>query len=149
MSKALGVTLAVLLAVPLAASAQAQKCSAIIGRTLTVDSKNDEWVSAKLKVKQGDLVLVFAKGTVKVGEFTGRVDANGDKAESWGRLQIKIGTGEIHTAGTQFMRVMEQDGSVKFRVWDTKYRDNDGKFEVVVFAIPTVAIPEPEVVEAD
>ncbi len=133
---------------PLATTAQGT-CKAITTRRLALDSRNDEWTSANLRVNPGDIVLLFAKGTVKVGNFTGRVDASGSKPEGWGKVQMKVGTGEVLTTGPQWMRIMDQEGSVKFRVSDRDYRDNEGAFDLTVVVIPQAVIPEPQVVQAD
>jgi hypothetical protein len=151
--KLLGMAAVVAFAVgPYTAQAQ-RKCDAIQSRKLTLDARNDEWVSTGLHVQRGDLVLVFAAGQVTVGAFTGKVDAEGagkKDGPGYGRVEMKVGTGTVVKTGKRWVGTFDEDSaSVKLRVWDTDYHDNKGQYAVVVLVIPSGAIPEPTEVKAD
>jgi len=133
------------------ALASAQECKDIVSRVVKLDGRNDEWVSADLKVKPSDLVVVFVGGQVEVGKVTGKVTAAGDSGTGYGKVEMKIGTGTVVTVGTRYTAVADDSlsGTVKFRVWDTNYRDNSGEYSAVIVVIPDSAIPEPKQVAAD
>lgn len=137
--------------IPLAASAEPAggKCNSITTRLVKLDGKNDEWVSADLKLKPGDLVVVFVGGQVVIGRHLGAVDASGSRGDGYGKVEMKVGPGTVLATGTRYTATFQEGGSVKFRVWDTEYKDNSGAFEVVLIVIPGAAIPEPTLVAAE
>jgi hypothetical protein len=140
--------LAALVAAGAATVAQAQVCPGIVHEEIAVDGRNDEWTSAQVKVTPGDLVLVFARGKVKVGNFLGAVGPKGANSGE-GRLEMKVGTGTVTTVGERWVGAFRQTGSVKFKVYDTNYRDNEGSFHVHLVIIPAGAFPPAIKIEPD
>jgi hypothetical protein len=113
---------------------------------VTVAATNDEWTTTGLQVSPDDIVIVSAPGTIKVGQVTGEVDANGARPHSSGStgigiLEYKVGVGAGKQAGTFSLIRADLKGELKFRVKDTRYDDNAGAFEVDVLVIPESAIP--------
>lgn len=133
------------------ASAQTRsaKCDAIETRRVKLDAKNDEWVSAELKLKPDDLVVLFVKGEAVVGKHLGAVDASGSRGDGYGKVEMKVGTGTVIATGPKYVGGITEGGTVKFRVWDTQYQDNSGGFEVYVIVIPFGVVPEPRLVQAE
>src|SRR6266568_164182 len=137
-------TLAVIAALSAStAEAQAGVCTAIANKVVKVNARNDEWTSADVKVQPGDLVIVSAKGKVRVGpakdcDADGLVGPDfsqqmgGTKFTNIGRLQMKVGTGTVALIGKSWFGGVPDPGHLKFRVYDTKYDDNAGSFEVYV-----------------
>jgi hypothetical protein len=140
--------LAALAAAGIATTAHAQVCPGIIHEEITVDGRNDEWTSAEVKVNPGDMVLVFARGKVKVGNFLGAVGPTGAKSGE-GRLEMKVGTGNVLTVGERWVGAFARTGAVKFKVYDTNYRDNEGSFRVHLVIIPAGAFPPAIKIEPD
>jgi hypothetical protein len=108
---------------------------------VSIAGTNDEWTTSGLTVHPGDLIIVRAGGLVKVGQYTGEVDANGSAGNGVGILQIKVGVGAGKPAGKSALHVSEVTGEVKFRVSDSRYDDNSGEFSVDVLIIPVSALP--------
>jgi hypothetical protein len=131
-----------------ALSAQAQVCNSITHEQITIDGRNDEWTSAQVKTQPGDVILVFAHGKVKVGAFTGEVTPRGAN-NGLGRLEMKVGTGTVVAVGERWVGAFREQGTVKFRVYDTKYSDNSGSFRVHLIIIPATAFPPAVKVETD
>ena len=129
--------------------AYAQVCSSITHEEITVDGRNDEWTSAQVKVQPRDVILVFAHGKVKVGAWTGEVTPKGAPGNGNGRLEMKVGTGTVVTVGDRWVGAFREPGVVKFRVYDTAYRDNSGAFRVNLIIIPADAFPPAVKVETD
>jgi hypothetical protein len=142
---------AAMLAIPAATFAQphATKCNSIETRQVKLDAKNDEWVSADLKLKPNDLVIIFVKGEAVVGKRVGSVNAAGSPGDGYGKVEMKVGTGTVIPTGAKYVGGVSDGGTVKFRVWDTQYQDNSGGFEAFIIVIPPGVIPEPKLVQAD
>lgn len=145
---ALGLALVVSPSVVLAAAPGA---NAIVHKQVTVSGKNDEWTSVDLKVAKGDILLIKAEGQVVVGSWTGAVDADGAPGDNYGRLVMKVGSesGNIGVGKKAYYVADESTGSVKVKVYDTKYGDNSGSFTVTVIKIPAGAVPPAEAVKID
>lgn len=116
--------------------------AAIKSERVSVASTNDEWTPTSIEVASGDVVLVLAKGRVKLGQYSGAVGPNGN-SNGGGQLQIKIGVGAGQRAGEKAFIIADQAGPVKLRVLDTRYDDNSGAFDVMVIHIPASMIPVP------
>jgi hypothetical protein len=150
----LGLLVAVLSAlagVPFAAGAEppaAAPCSSIAFHTVAVDSRNDEWTSAQIKVQVGDLVIVMAQGEAVIGAWFGKVGPNGHP-NGPGRLEMKIGTGNVATVGEKWVGEVEVAGAVKFRIHDTDRKDDTGGYGVGIIVIPKGAVPPPKQIEAE
>ena len=148
MLQSIGVALSALSILAVAPSALAQDaCTAITTRKVLLDGRNDEWVSADLKITPNDMVIVFANGEIVCGPNIGKVSAAG--AGTVCKIQMKVGTGLVVPTGAQFTGRFDPGGSVKFRVFDTNYTDNAGTFEVTVVVIPWQIVPQPSVVQAE
>ncbi len=117
-------------------------------KTVIVASTNDEWTSTKLRIMEGDIIVIIAAGTVRVGEWTGDVDADG-ASNGDGALYGKIGVGAGFLVGAKNVWVSDNEGTLKLKIRDGVYSDNSGNFEVRVIRIPPEAIPDSEIVEAD
>ena len=105
-----------------------------------VEAANDEWTPTPIKLAAGDLLIIMARGKIKVGEFLGTTDANG-KGTGEGALHIKVGTTHTRLIGTRALVENEATGAVKLRIRDTHYTDNEGAFEVRLLKIPAELVP--------
>jgi hypothetical protein len=122
----------------------------MVSKVVKVNGRNDEWTSADVKVQPGDLIIVLASGKVKVGNWTGEVEADGvnggsgaPSGSNLGRLQMKVGTGTMFFVGKRWFGGVPDPGHLKLRVYDTKYDDNSGSYEVYVLVIPKGVVPQP------
>lgn len=142
---------AAIVASPVVVLAAEPAADAIVRKQVTVSGKNDEWTSVDLKVAKGDILLIKAAGQVVVGSWTGAVDANGAPGNGYGMLVMKVGaeSGNIQVGKKAYFVADENTGSVKVKVYDTKYGDNSGSLTVEVIKIPAGAIPEVQVVAQD
>lgn len=113
-----------------------------------VAATNDEWTDTGLRVYPGDVVVIASSGTIQIGEWSGEVTADGNGAGE-GALTAKIGVGAAFRVGDREVLFPKEEGSFKLRVRDGSYRDNRGKFEVMVLYIPQAKIPGQKMVEAD
>ena len=131
--------LAFLLTVP--ATLHAQDKSQ--GHQFQLAAGNDEWTTTGLKLAAGDLVVIFATGTVRVGQVAGEVDANGHgrQVNGLGYIEGKVGAGSPFAVGGRFAFTADQTGTLKLRVYDTNYADNSGAFTVTVIRILASQIP--------
>jgi hypothetical protein len=134
-------TLAAAIVLGFASLAEAEVCNGITHEELTVGGRNDEWTSAQAKVEPGDVILVFARGKVKVGAWTGEVTAKGASNSGLGRLEMKVGSGTVVTVGDRWVGAFCESGTLKFRVYDTRYRDNSGSFKVHLVIIQASVLP--------
>ncbi len=120
----------------------AQASSEIVNKRVIVAATNDEWTPAGIKVAKGDILIVLERGNqIRVGPFIGHVDANGATSGGEGALHIKTGVSAGEKIGARGMLIVEEPGAVKFKVKDSKYDDNEGKFVVNVIHIPGAMIP--------
>ena len=142
---------AMILLFGLTALARAEVCSDITHAVLTVDARNDEWASAQIKVKKGDLVLVFAKGSADAHMVNGNnVTPDGMGLTHNGRLQMKLGTGQIASTGSRWVGMAPEPGGIKFRVEVDRNRENwSGSYKVRVIVVPGSALPPEVKVESD
>jgi hypothetical protein len=116
--------------------------STIKHERVSVAATNDEWTPTPITLSPGDILLVLAGGRVRVGNVVGEAGPNG-LSTGEGALQLKIGVGAGTRAGARAFVIAEQGGQVKLRIYDTRYNDNAGEFEVSLIQIPASAIPEP------
>lgn len=115
---------------------------------VAVAATNDEWTTTGLTVNKDDLVIVTARGLIKVGSMTGEVDATGTRPNAssstgYGILEFKTGVTAGQPAGAFALHTADARGELKFRVKDTRYDDNSGAFDVDVVVIPQAALPAP------
>jgi len=113
---------------------------------------NDEWTNTGFRLTQGDLVVIFASGTVTVGALMGQVDADGRnsrQATGIGFIEGKVGSGNPFAVGQRFAFGADQVGTLKLRVHDTNYADNTGTFTVTVIRIPASQVPAVETYTPD
>jgi hypothetical protein len=114
---------------------------------LAVDASNPIWTETGITVSPGDIVVVHAEGAVRVGPYIAPVDANGATGlRDAGVLELKIGTHTPHRVGVVGCVFADYSGMVLLRVYDFRYEDNAGTFEVNVLHIPAQAIPAPHAV---
>lgn len=129
--------------IPLASATDANthKSPVLFGE-LSVSATNDEWTATSVKVKEGELLVIFVRedSRVSVGKFLGTTDANGTR-DGIGALQIKIGSGSASVVGTNRTVITSDSGYVKFKIFDTNYSDNSGQFEVFVIHLSDSAMP--------
>jgi hypothetical protein len=138
-----------IVALSLSTAARADEvCNNIGHQELEVDGRNDEWTNAEVKVQPGDIVLVFARGKVKLGGWMGEVGPNGQN-NGLGRLHIKVGTGTVVPIGERWVGTFREGGTVKFKIHDTNYQDNEGKFLVHLLILPRSALPPAVHVDSD
>jgi hypothetical protein len=132
-----------------------QACSSIVNEELLVDSRNDEWAPAKLKIGKGDLVMVFVSGTTNYSHAFNHeknVTADGGSRNHGGRLQIKLGTGTTAYTGTRWVGVAPDAGNLKLRVAVESEASRDGwsgSYKVRVIVVPATALPPSITVEND
>lgn len=101
-------------------------------RVVAVQGNNSDWTYAGLSVGPDDLVVGTATGKVHFGGWNGtEVEAD---AKSTGGLDMRVGTAPS-AAGKTWTSV-GGSGDVKFRVRDTKFTDNKGVYNIVLFVIP-------------
>jgi hypothetical protein len=117
-------------------------------KKVIVASTNDEWTSTRMRIMEGDLIVILASGTIRIGEWTGDVDANGTSGGE-GALHGKIGVGAGFYLGSKNVWVSDTEGILKLKIRDGVYSDNSGNYEVTVLRIPPGAVPNPETVEAE
>jgi hypothetical protein len=130
-----------LLAAPLEAK-QLSNVNNKIGRfTLAISATSEEWVSTRLKVYPGDILLIRATGTISVGGFLGKTDPDGT-ATGVGRLKLKIGDSTVESVGSIKYVPVTVAGTAMLRIEDSNYRDNSGEFSVDVIRIPEKIIPK-------
>jgi hypothetical protein len=109
--------------------------------TVTVAAVNDEWTATSIKVAPNDILLTVEKGgQIVMGTFAGSTGADG-LSNGIGALQLKIGSGAAQTVGAKGFVIVKETGSVKLKVFDTKYQDNSGEYKVMVLHIPSSLIP--------
>ncbi|MBA4381563.1 MAG: hypothetical protein C0406_03260 [Sideroxydans sp.] len=139
-------SIATVLLVALATNANAAKIkksenSILFGR-IEVSATNDEWTTTSLKVKEGEFLTILVRddNQIAVGSYLGATTANGTQG-GVGALQMKIGTGQAQTVGSNKTVIASEAGTVKFKIYDTNYSDNSGKFEVFVIHIPAATFP--------
>lgn len=114
----------------------------ITRKTIQVEGANDDYTSADITVKKGDVVLIGASGTVVTGSWMGPTDPNGHngrcgESDKDGALMVKVGTSGAMKAGKHlFLIARDHEGELKFKVRDTKYTDNRGAFTVDIIHIP-------------
>jgi hypothetical protein len=142
-------TLAAAIVVGFASFAEAEVCNSITHEELTIEGRNEEWTGAQARVQPGDLILVFVRGKVKVGAWTGEVNPKGASNSGLGRLEMKVGSGTVVAVGDRWAGAFRDPGTVKFRVYDTRYRDNSGSFQVHLVIIPASALPPAVKVETE
>ena len=113
---------------------------------LSLAAGNDEWTSTGLKVGAGDLVAIFASGKITVGPVAGEVDSDGRNNSGtllgYGFIEGKVGSGAPFHVGQRFPFTADQPGTLKLRIYDTKYPDNSGAFTVTVYHIVASQVPE-------
>jgi hypothetical protein len=113
-----------------------------------VASTNDEWTSTAIKAQVGDLLVIIASGEVTLGQWSSAATAAGLTSGD-GTLMGKLGVGAPFAVGAKAVIQVESEGLFKLMVRDNVRSDNDGAFEVMVLHIPSGAIPEAQVVEAE
>ncbi len=141
--------LAVGLSVGIPRPVTGQQSSPIQHLLVTVASTNDEWTETGVMVAKGDLIVIIAPGTIRIGPNIGDVDATGAQpgggtSTGSGILQFKIGTSAGRPTGRMGTIVAQESGALKLRVQDNRYEDNSGAFEVHVIIVPASALPEPK-----
>jgi hypothetical protein len=112
-----------------------------------VEGANDEWTPTSLTIREGDLLVALATGSVKIGPVLGQTGPEG-RQNGFGALQMKIGTTHVRVIGAQAI-VENQAGPVKLRVQDSKHTDNAGAFDVQLIRIPADLLSEPKVAPQD
>jgi hypothetical protein len=122
---------------------QLQAQSGIIHEQVEVAATNDEWTPTSVTVARGDIILVLARGRIRVGQFVGEAGPAGIVSSGDGALHLKIGVGAGQRVGERAFLVADQPGQVKLRIHDSRRDDNSGSFQVNVIFIPAAAIPEP------
>lgn len=106
-----------------------------------ISATREEWVSTRLKVMPGDILLIRANGTISVGGFLGNTGPDGT-ATGVGRLKLKIGNAAVENVGSIKYVPVTEPGMVMLRIEDSNYRDNSGEFNVEVIRIPARIIPK-------
>jgi hypothetical protein len=108
---------------------------------VSVAATNDEWTPTTIQVTIGDIVLVIPRGRIRIGQYAGEVGPTGNSAGE-GALYIKIGVGAGQRVGEKGFFIADQAGPVKFRVYDSRYSDNAGSFDVGLILVPLEAIAQ-------
>jgi len=116
--------------------------------TVVIPATSEEWVSTKLKVLPGDILLIKASGTISVGGFLGKTGPDGTTS-GVGRLKLKIGTEFIESVGSIKYVPVTIAGIAMLRIDDSNYRDNSGEFSVEVIHIPAKLLPRAMPVRAE
>jgi hypothetical protein len=137
------VVVAALVVIPSAQAQPTPVCNGITHKMVTVDSRNPEWTDVNAVVQAGDIVLVGASGKVSIGKSSGEVDAKGVGGNGLGRLNLRIGHGDVINTGKKWVGLAPESGSVKLRVEDTNYSDNSGSYLVHVMIVPAAIVPPP------
>jgi hypothetical protein len=133
--------LALLSAAATHASAAEERTLAIDHVIVTVEGANDEWTPTPIELSPGDLLISFAKGSVKIGRSSTPTGPDGQR-DGYGALQMKVGTTNVRTIGSRAI-VQEPRGVVKLRILDTVFTDNEGTFQVELIKVPAAAVPPP------
>lgn len=119
----------------------------ITNQVFTVAATNDEWTDTKMKVSPGDYLITSEPGNkIVVGSYLGSADADGLN-DGTGALFLKIGVGASRRIGKRSLIEVTESGAVKLRIYDTRYSDNSGSFNVSIIHIPASLIPPAQVVE--
>ena len=131
-------------------AAHAEVCSNITNEVVTVDARNDEWSTAALKVKPGDLIMVLAGGKVTLPHsiLPHEVSAKG-APNGVGGLEMKVGTGTVIPVGERWVGAFREAGTIKFRVTADRRSDVAGGYSVRVVLIPAGTLPPTVKVDAD
>jgi hypothetical protein len=135
------------LALLFARTSSADDCAtgALVDTQLTVDARDDEWMSTGTTVTPGDLIVVRASGTVGLSA-RGMTATPGRKATNAGKITYENGALELKIGKTfrvftdeMYVADASVQGDVKLRVKDTEYGDNSGAYVVrfVVIRVPT------------
>jgi hypothetical protein len=133
----------VFLAFGIAAAAKAEVCANISNQELSVDASNAEWTAAPIKVKEGDLLLVFASGRAKVAHaMMNDLSPNG-APNGAGRLEMEVGTAAVVSTGERWVGAFRDSGAVRFRVANKGHKQQDfsGSYRVQLIVIPAGALP--------
>lgn len=107
-----------------------------------ISATSEEWVSTRLSVMPGDILLIRASGTISVGGFLGKTGPDGTST-GVGRLKLKIGNAAVESVGSIKYVPVTEPGTVMLRIEDSNYKDNSGEFNVEVIRIPAKIIPKP------
>ena len=126
---------------------------------IAVDSASDDYTESGLTMESGDLLAILARGQVKTGAWNGTTpDPRGhfaancsapEGSETDGALLYKVGNAAWLRTGTTAVVDSQQAGMLKFKVRDTKYSDNAGKYTVGVFRVPSRALASDARVEVE
>lgn len=117
-------------------------------RSIEVDASDSDWQTCGLTLNRGDRAMIFVSGSVGIAMGKVREADAKEKTldEKWGpapgSLELKLGALTEATGLKTVVEGTEDAKELKFRVRDTKYIDNSGRYTVKVFLVPAVAMPE-------
>ncbi len=110
-------------------------------KTVSVDARKSDWTDSGIQVQKGDVITIYASGTVNHGGPNCGADGNsnltpyGDAvvpSARYGALVGKIGTAEPIVVGSNYEVVAPRNGNLQFLVNDSGYNDNSGYFQLQV-----------------
>lgn len=113
-------------------------------RMVRVAGDRSGWTDTGLVLQPGDTLVGSAEGQVIIGSWSG---ATGPDTTGNGRLEMNI-DGDVGPTGRSWIRA-KATGSVKLRVYDSKYTDNTGDYTAALLVVPAAAIRQGECAQVD